>query len=343
MLGRPPGTTVWSRRMDIVELIEIALANSDERRVEVAALEPVTVKMEAVGALTQIVTELVENAISFSEPGDQVRVTGLHDQGGYLISISDRGVGIPEHLMVELNRVLEDGEYDSNSPFGISLVARLAVRHDIEVRLVPGAPGTTARVTVPSRLLAESAAGESTGEQTRQENPPATGHRLPPRQPADEDIFATAEEVEEALDLTRFERAHRPHSGVVAMTEDARRRAEAFLEKVFTPLADRPGVAERRAPRTGLEPNGTQDHSEETPPSTPPATRSHEERAPGQGGTVTALRVRVPGENFSPIEDDTSTIAAEAAIDIRSALSRYAEGRRSAETEGDRSEGHSRS
>lgn len=322
--------------MDIVELIEIALANSDERRVEVAALEPVTVKTEAVGALTQIVTELVENAISFSEPADQVRVTGLHDQGDYLISISDRGVGIPEKLMVELNRVLEDGEYDSNSPFGISLVARLAVRHDIEVRLVPGAPGTTARVTVPARLLTEPAAGESTEQQSPEEKPQSpTGHRLPGRQPLDEDIFATADEVEEALDLTRFERVHRPHSGVVAMTDDARRRAEAFLEKVFTPLSERPGVAERRAEPPRREPNGTQNHNEEMPSSARPETTSHDEPAPDRGGTVTALRVRVPGENFSPVEDDTSTIAAEAAIDIRSALSRYAEGRRSAETEGE--------
>ncbi len=330
--------------MDIAELIEIALANSDERRVEVAALEPVTVKMEAVGALTQIVTELVENAISFSEPEDQVRVTGLHDQGGYLISISDRGVGIPENLMAALNRVLENGEYDSNSPFGISLVARLAVRHDIEVRLVPGAPGTTARVTVPARLLTELAAEESTEEQSPEEKPQApTGHRLPPRQPMGEDVFAKAEEVDEALDLTRFERARRPHSGVVAMTDDARRRAEAFLEKVFTPLAERSGVAEPRAEPPRRETNGTGNHSEEMPPSARPEPTSHDEPAPDRGGTVTALRVRVPGENFSPVEDDTSTVAAEAAIDIRSALSRYAEGRRSAETEGDREDDDTRS
>lgn len=327
--------------MDIAELIEIALANSDERRVEVAALEPATVNTEAVGALTQIVTELVENAISFSEPEDLVRVTGLHEQGDYLISISDRGVGIPEHLMSELNRLLEHGEYDSSSPFGISLVARLAARHDIRVQLVPGVPGTTARVTVPARLLAGPGADESTQEKSSEEKPqPQTGHRLPPRQPVGEDIFAKAEEVEEALDLARFERAHRPHSGVVAMTEEARRRAEAFLEKVFVPLAERPGVAERRAPRTSPEPNGTQSRNDETPPADRPETASHDEAASERGGTVTALRVRVPGENFAPVEDDASTVAAEAAIDIRSALSRYAEGRRSAEeAEGDQEDG----
>jgi len=318
--------------MDITELVDIALANSDERRVEVAALETAKVSMEAVGALTQIVTELVENAISFSEPGDRVRVTGLHDQDDYLITISDRGVGIPEPLLSELNRILEDGEYHSSSPFGISLVARLAVRHDIGVQLVPGAPGTTARVTVPVRLLEDRGASEPVGEPSPEAKPP-TGHRLPPRQPVGDDIFATADEVDETLDLARFERAHRPHSGVVAMTDEARRRAEAFLEKVFVPLTERPGVTERRAPLPGPD-NGIP--GDETPAPATRETTSDEGPAPEQGGTVTALRVRVPGENFSPVEDDASTAAAEDAIDIRSALSRYAEGRRSAEMDSDR-------
>lgn len=322
--------------MNIAELVDIALANSDERRVEVAALEPVTVKMEAVSALSQIVAELVENAMSFSEPDDRVRVTGLHDQGDYLISISDRGVGIPEHLMNELNRVLEDGEYDSSSPFGISLVARLASRQDVRVQLVPGAPGTTARITIPARLLPEPAA-EAAEEEVSEEKPQhPEDHRLPRRPPQSEDIFAKAEEVEESIDLTRFEKAHRPHSGVVAMSEEARRRAEAFLEKVFAPLSERPGVAERRVPRPHSEPNGTQRHVEEKPPAARPEPSSQDAPAPDEGGTVTALRVRVPGENFSLVEDDTSTVAAEAAIDIRSALSRYAEGRRSAEETGGR-------
>lgn len=335
VLGWSPCPAVWFRHMKIAELVEIALANSDERRVEVAALEPATVKLDAVGALSQIVAELVENAMSFSEPDDRIRVTGLHDQGDYLISISDRGVGIPEHLINELNRVLQDGDYDSSSPFGISLVARLAARQDIRVQLVPGAPGTTARVTIPARLLDEPAAEPTEEEVSEEKSQHPEDHRLPRRPLESEDIFAKAEEVEESIDLTRFEKAHRPHSGVIAMSEEARLRAEAFLEKVFAPLSKRPGVTERRVPGPHSEPNGTQRHVEE-PPAARPEPSSHDAPDPDKGGTVTALRVRVPGENFSLVEDDTSTVAAEAAIDIRSALSRYAEGRRSAEETGDR-------
>lgn len=322
--------------MDIAQLIEIALANSDERRLELAALEPAAVKMGAVGSLTQLVAELVDNAISFSEPDDLVRVTGLHDQGDYLISISDRGVGIPQHLLSELNRVLAGGHHDSKSPLGISLVARLAARHDIEVRLVPGAPGTTARVTIPARLLEKPDTNEQVEEpEPRTEPETVAGRRLPPRGPQDEDIFARAEEVDETIDLTRFERSRRTHSGVIAMSEEARRRAEMFLDKVFAPLVERPGVAERPAPRPRNEENGTRRPREEKPSVPRQHPLSDEEHARAErSGTVTTLRVRVPGENFSPVDDDVSTTAAEAAIDIRSALSRYAEGRRSAEETG---------
>jgi hypothetical protein len=302
--------------MDIVELIEIALANIESRRVEVAALEPADVAIEAVSGLAQIVSELVDNAIAFSEPGDKVRITGLFDQKSYLISISDRGVGLPDDLIAELNRLLDNPNAASGPEprLGIALVARLAARHGIEVKLVPGVPGTTARVTMPS-LLATVPVAEI--------NRASGDLRLPPRQPVaqpaaeTERVFAPPVEVENRVDPTMHEGVGRPGSGVVAMSEEARRKAEVFLEKVFGPLIEGPGVTRRRettANGIDAEPEG-------------------ERLVPNEsdtGGTVTALRTRVPGENFSLIEDDPSTIAAERAIDIRTALSRFEQGRRAA-------------
>lgn len=303
--------------MDIVELVEIALANTESRRVEVAALEPAEVAMEAVSGLAQIVSELVDNAISFSVPGDKVRITGLFDQGDYLISISDRGVGIPDDLIAELNLLLDHPDARSGPVprRGIALVARMAARAGIEVRLVPGVPGTTARVTMPARLAKAPDKPEGAGE-------PEEDHRLPPRQPfaprPDNDpVFASSDHVGSRVDPTRFEHATRSRSGVVAMSEEAQREAEAFLEKVFGPLIEGPGVSRRGEPPV----NGNNAEPEREP------LTSHGVEA---GGTVTALRTRVPGENFSLMEDDPSTVAAERAIDIRTSLSRYEQGRRAA-------------
>ena len=87
---------VWA--MNVVELVEIALANVDDGRVEVMALEPADFSTEAVGGLAELVFELASNAIAFSPPEDKVHIAGLFVQDSYLISISDRGVGIAEDL-----------------------------------------------------------------------------------------------------------------------------------------------------------------------------------------------------------------------------------------------------
>jgi hypothetical protein len=102
------------------------------------------------------------------------------------------------------------------------------------------------------------------------------------------------------------------------MSEEARREAEKFLERVFGPLVEGPGVTRRQQPTANG--NLAEPEREHVP--------SDEREI---GGTVTALRTRVPGENFSLIEDDPSTVAAERAIDIRTALSRFEQGRRAAE------------
>jgi hypothetical protein len=313
--------------MDVVELVEIALANSGGRRVEVAALEPALISAEAVSGLAQLISELVDNAIAFSEPEEEVRLTGLFQREDYLLSISDRGVGLPEDLLAELNRALGDpaaGSGPGPDPrMGIALVARLARRHEIQVQLVPGVPGTTARVVVPGRLVTRP---------TTTPSPTVADHRLPARRevvpsshgssPADSN--GGQHELESA-GISRFERRLAHGTGVVVMSESAKLEAEAFLDKVFAPLVNRPGMTERPAPKGPVTSNGGARRPETRPDQSTP-------RPPI--GTVTALRVRVPGENFALVEDDPSIAAAEKAIDIRSALSRYEQGRRKAQ-EGD--------
>lgn len=314
--------------MDVAELVEIALANSGGHRVEVAALEPAVISTEAVSGLAQLISELVDNATAFSEPEEEVRLTGLFQQDDYLLSISDRGVGLSEDLLAELNRALDDpaaGSGPGPDPrMGIALVARLARRHEIGVQLVPGVPGTTARVVVPGRLVTRPADAAS---------PPPADHRLPARQqvvPSSHEPIPAfsngAEREPESNDLSRFDRRLAAHAtGVVAMSESAKLEAETFLERVFAPLVNRPGMTERPAPKGPMSSNGAAPRPEPRP----------DQSAPRQPiGTVTALRVRVPGENFALVEDDPSILAAEKAIDIRSALSRYEQGRRKAQ-EGD--------
>ena len=265
--------------MDLSQLVEIAIANADPGRVEISALEPADVAKEAVGGLTQLITELVDNAIAFSEPDEIVSITGVFDRDDYLISISDNGVGIPEALLAALNRVLDSTEtagLETNSSLGIAMVARLAARHGIDVSLVPSVPGTTARVTIPDTLVS-----------TRREFEAETGTE------------------------TISESSYRHPGHVVAMTESARREAEAFLEKVFGPLRGK--AASRRPVKSKSNGNGHTAPAPATPPQEGPT-----------------LQTRVPGANFAVTGDDPSVVSGEGAIDIRLNLSRYDEGRRQA-------------
>jgi hypothetical protein len=132
--------------MGIVEIIEMALATSDERRVEVTTLEPAEVSMAAVTGLAGLVLELIGNSIALSAPEQIVRVAGSLDGGSYHISISG-GSGDGVDL---LNRMLEQPELTVR----LASAARLAARHRLEVRFIPDGPGIMAEVTVPSHLLA---------------------------------------------------------------------------------------------------------------------------------------------------------------------------------------------
>jgi hypothetical protein len=142
--------------MGIVEIIEMALATSEERRVEVTTLEPAEVSMAVVTGLAELVLELIGNSIALSAPGETIRVTGSFDGGSYHISISGGsgdGVGL-------LNRMLEQPELTLR----LASAVRLAARHRLEVRFVPDGPGIRTDVTVPAHLLTgvevEAAAAE---------------------------------------------------------------------------------------------------------------------------------------------------------------------------------------
>jgi len=299
--------------MKVDELIEIALANADDSRVELVTLEPAEIATEAVSGLAQLVAELVDNALSFSSPGDKVRVTGLFERDDYLISVSDEGVGISEHLMSALNRALEDSKVHIGGPeprLGIQLVARLAARNGIQVRLVPGMPGTTARAILPARLVRRA---------TAQRTPPQPRVFAESSSPAPDMAVARARPTQPGqrsttIDLTRYERDAPLEVGEPAPEEPASMGVEEFLERVFAPLVGSSVAVDRPA-----------GHPEDVMP----ASRAGGSRS-GQDGYGTTLRVRVPGENFSLPDDEPSTTAGEGAVDIRKALSSFDSGRRTA-------------
>jgi signal transduction histidine kinase len=148
---------MWADPLDVGEVIRAALGEVDEyQRVDVLAVEPALVAGRAVTDLAHLLSELLDNATQFSPPSERVRVAGLFDDDGYVVTIADNGIGLSQDRMAELNHLMMEPPVMGlalDPTLGMYVVARLANRHGIAVKLVAGVPGTTVRVTIPRSLL----------------------------------------------------------------------------------------------------------------------------------------------------------------------------------------------
>jgi anti-sigma regulatory factor (Ser/Thr protein kinase) len=159
---------VWAKATDISDVVRAALSEVDDyQRVELLALEEARLAGGAVTDVAHLLAELFENSVQFSPPDDPVRVTGLFDVDGYELSITDRGVGMTDPRLAELNRILERPPtlgLSVEPTMGLYVVSKLAHRHGLAVHLVRSVPGITAKVTIPrDRLETVGDAGSASG------------------------------------------------------------------------------------------------------------------------------------------------------------------------------------
>ena len=102
--------------------------------------------------LTQMLVNLVENALHHAGPGAAVRVIAARADGISTLSVIDDGPGVPE---LERERLfdrfyrLEASRSTPGSGLGLALVAAVARLHGADVRLIGRTPGLEARVTFP--------------------------------------------------------------------------------------------------------------------------------------------------------------------------------------------------
>ncbi|MFC9925437.1 nitrate- and nitrite sensing domain-containing protein [Streptomyces sp. NPDC127190] len=153
----------------LVDVVRAAVSEIERyERVRIASLPPhAHVAGFAADDLSHLLAELMENATSFSPPDLPVEVSGwLLESGEIMLSVQDEGIGVTEDRLDRLNSRLTD--FDPESPYdqegedglglGLYVVARLAHRHGVRVRLREQKQGGTAAVVIlPSTLLAEAA------------------------------------------------------------------------------------------------------------------------------------------------------------------------------------------
>ncbi|MFF4877719.1 nitrate- and nitrite sensing domain-containing protein [Micromonospora sp. NPDC000668] len=164
LAGSAPGRG-WRNPVAMVDLVRGAISEVEAYdRVDITSVQPAGVLGRAVGDVIHLLAELIENATAFSPPDTRVTVTGEQVANGYALEITDRGLGMSAAALETANtRLASSPEFDpaQSARLGLFVVARLAARHGVRVRLRPsGEGGVTAVALVPTDLVtAEPPAG----------------------------------------------------------------------------------------------------------------------------------------------------------------------------------------
>jgi hypothetical protein len=162
-------TPDWNHPVTLAHLVEAALAEvEDYERVSFDVQPDIAVRGPAVHDAVHLLVELIDNATSFSAADMPVGITGrILSSGGALIDITDRGIGMPANEMAYANQQLDNPpapDIDVPKWMGLPVVARLAARHGIRVRLNQAdLGGLTALVWFPDEILTHYSAAVDPG------------------------------------------------------------------------------------------------------------------------------------------------------------------------------------
>jgi signal transduction histidine kinase len=167
----PPRT--WAAPVRLTDAVRAAVSEVESyRRVRVEDVGPVMIVGAVAADLAHLLAELIENALTFSRPQDEVVVRGWHaGAAGVRLLVIDRGLGMSGPALDQANRRLSHAESFTVAPskyLGHYVAGNLAARHGIRIRLEAGTSGgTVATVDLPPHLVAgEEAASASASAPT---------------------------------------------------------------------------------------------------------------------------------------------------------------------------------
>jgi signal transduction histidine kinase/ActR/RegA family two-component response regulator len=136
---------------------------ADRKLVVSLPTSPMLVHGDAV-RLTQVLSNLINNAVKFSEPGESIALTASRDGEEVVLAVRDRGIGIPTDKLEEvfemfsqLDRSLERSK--SGLGLGLALARQIVQMHGGTIRASSAGPGQGSEFTVRLPLLPPSAAG----------------------------------------------------------------------------------------------------------------------------------------------------------------------------------------
>jgi signal transduction histidine kinase len=149
----------WSEAIPLADVARAATSEIEQyNRVTLNMTPDISLAGQAVSDVVHLLAELIENATIFSPKDTQVHVAMQYlASGGVLIEVSDKGIGVSESRLEEMNWRLDNPptiDVSVSRHMGLFAVARLAERHGVRVRLRPALPqGLSALVWLPDSLI----------------------------------------------------------------------------------------------------------------------------------------------------------------------------------------------
>jgi signal transduction histidine kinase len=159
LLAGHEGARKWSESVSLADVARAATSEIEQYNRVVLNVQPgVAVIGQAVSDIVHLLAELIENATLYSPKDTQVQVSAQElTSGGVLIEVTDKGIGISEARLAEMNWRLDNPpvmDVSVSRHMGLFAVARLAERHRVRVRLRPASPqGMSALVWLPDSVL----------------------------------------------------------------------------------------------------------------------------------------------------------------------------------------------
>lgn len=162
ILADAPTATAAVDGLTVSDALQAATSGVlDYQRVRIRSASPVRISDSAAADVVHVLTELVDNALTYSPPGSTVTVGSTTTAEGVLVEIADTGLGIPADQLAKINESLRSGADvtpDTARRMGLFVVSRLSQRHALTTSLRAGDEGgTTATVLLPVALLPELA------------------------------------------------------------------------------------------------------------------------------------------------------------------------------------------
>ena len=172
------------KRSESIALADVARAAISEieqyNRISLNVAPGISVIGVAVSDVAHLLAELIENATIFSPKDTQVQVLMQEvSSGGVLIEIRDKGIGVSEARLADMNWRLDNPptiDVSVSRHMGLFAVARLAERHRVRVRLRSAAPqGLSALVWLPEGVIERTSIYGSVGGWQSQHVGPGSG------------------------------------------------------------------------------------------------------------------------------------------------------------------------